>query len=118
MIITKFLTPTVHTQQGDVRLLDGAVLAAGASPLGKAHPLVLHGKQMKEALVKERGRLEFEMREAAHVRIRASAHSIKRTHIRLHIIVRERLEMHEASHVRMKTSMCEWMSVSACAQCV
>ena len=88
MIITKFLTPTVHTQQGDVRLLDGAVLAAGASPLGKAHPLVLHGKQMKEALVKERGRLEFEMREAAHVRIRASAHSIKRTHIRLHIIVR------------------------------
>ena len=76
----KFLTPTVHTQQGDMRLLDGAVLAAGASPLGKAHPLVLHGKQMKEALVKERARLEFEMREAAHVRIRA--HILEREHIK------------------------------------
>jgi hypothetical protein len=53
-----------------MRLLHGAVLAAGASPLGKAHPLVLHGKQMKEALVKERARLEFEIREASHVRIR------------------------------------------------
>jgi len=42
-------------------------MAAAASPLGKAHPLVLYGKQVKEACLKERARLEFETRQAEQV---------------------------------------------------
>ena len=50
-------------------MLDGAVMAAAASPLGKAHPLVLYGKQVKESCLKERARLEFETREAEQVHV-------------------------------------------------
>ena len=47
--------------------MDGAIVAAMLSPLGKGHPVVLYGKQMLQNM-KERTRVEFEALENAQVR--------------------------------------------------